>query len=54
MRRKIKKEIKGMIQTMSEAHEHVLFLLENKRIAEANDLLLQCQECAAHIGESIE
>jgi len=54
MRRKIKKEIKGIIQTMSEAHEHVLFLLENKRIAEANDLLLQCQECAAHIGESIE
>ena len=29
MRRKIKKEIKGMIQTMSAAHEHVLFLLEN-------------------------
>lgn len=54
MRRKIKKEIKGMIQTMSAAHEHVLFLLENKRIAEANDLLSQCQDCAAHIGESIE
>lgn len=43
-----------MIQTMSAAHEHVLFLLENKRIAEANDLLSQCQDCAAHIGESIE
>lgn len=54
MRRKIKKEIKGMIQTMSEAHEHVRFLLENKHIAEANDLLSQCQDCAAHIGESIE
>ena len=54
MRRKIKKEIKGMIQTMSAAHEHVLFLLENKRIAEANDLLSQCQDCAAHIGDSIE
>lgn len=54
MRRKIKKEIKGMIQTMSAAHEHVLFLLENMRIAEANDLLSQCQDCAAHIGESIE
>ena len=54
MRRKIKKEIKGIIQTMSMAHEHVLFLLKKKYIAEVNDLLSQCQDCAAHIGESIE
>lgn len=54
MRKKIKKEIKGIIQTMSEAHEHVVFLLQNKRIAEANDILSQCQDCAVHIGESIE
>lgn len=54
MRKKIKKEIKGIIQTMSEAHEHVVFLLQNKCIAEANDILLQCQDCAVHIGESIE
>lgn len=54
MRKKIKEEIKGIIQTMSEAHEHVVFLLQNKRIAEANDILSQCQDCAVHIGESIE
>lgn len=54
MRKKIKKEIKGIIQTMSEAHEHAFFLLQNKRIAEANDILSQCQDCAVHIGESIE
>ncbi len=54
MRKKIKKEIKGIIRTMLEAHEHVLFLIQNKGIAEANNLLLQCQECAEHIGESIE
>lgn len=54
MRKRIKKEIKGIIQTMSEAHEHVVFLLQNKRIAEANDILSQCQDCAVHIGESIE
>lgn len=54
MRKKVKKEIKGIIQTMLEAHEHAVFLLQNKRIAEANDILSQCQDCAAHIGESIE
>lgn len=54
MRKKIKKEIKGIIQTMSEAHEHALFLLQNKQIAEASNILSQCQDCAVHIGESIE
>ncbi len=54
MRRKIRKDIKNMIQTMLEAHNHVTFLLQNKRIREARDLLSQCQECAVYIGESIE
>lgn len=54
MRKKIKKEIRGIIKTLLEAHEYVIFLLQNKRIAEANDILSQCQDCAAHIGESIE
>lgn len=54
MRKKIKKEIKGIIQIMLEAHEHAAFLLQNKRIAEANNILSQCQDCAVHIGESIE
>lgn len=54
MKKKIKGEIKKIIQTMLEAHTHVMNLLENKCIADANNLLAQCQECAVHIGETIE
>lgn len=54
MRRKIKKNIKNMLQTMLEAHNHILLLLENKRIVEASNLLAQCQDCALYIGKTIE
>lgn len=54
MRRQIKKQIKSIIQTMWEAHSHVVVLIQNRQIAEANNLLAQCQECAKYIGESIE
>lgn len=39
---------------MLEAHEHVMLLLQNKCMVEARDILSQCQDCAIHIGESIE
>lgn len=54
MQVKIKRHILDMIQTMLEAHKHIMKLLQNKRIVQANDLLVQCQECACHIGDSIE
>lgn len=39
---------------MSEAHNHAAVLLEKGQVAGARDLLSQCQECAMHIGDSIE
>lgn len=54
MRIKTKKEIKDIIKTMLEAHDYVEILLQDKRVAEARNLLAQCQECALHVGESIE
>lgn len=54
MKAKIKKNIKNLIRTLLEAHVHVMNLLEQKKITEANSILAQCQECAVHIGENIE
>ncbi len=54
MRKKIKKNIKNIIQTMLEAHNYVLGLMKDRCISEANGILEQCQECAIHIGETIE
>ena len=54
MRKKSKRDIKKIIETMLEAHNHIMELLKSKRIADANNLLAQCQECAMHIGNVIE
>lgn len=54
MRKKIKRNIKNIIQTMLEAHNHVLELMKDRCIPDVNDILEQCQECAIHIGETIE
>lgn len=54
MKRTIKREIKNILQTMLEAHTHVMILLQSRRIADAHNLLAQCQDCAVHIGETIE
>lgn len=54
MRRKKKEDIKNIIQTMLDAHDHVVVLLQKGCAREAVTLLSQCQECAAHIGEAIE
>lgn len=39
---------------MLEAHDHAALLLQNKRFREARELLAQCQNCAVHIGDTIE
>nr|WP_302167733.1 hypothetical protein [uncultured Schaedlerella sp.] len=54
MKRKTKKDIESIMQTMLDAHSHVVFLLESKQISKALDLLAQCQECALNIGKAIE
>lgn len=40
----------NIMQTMRNAHDHAMKLLQDKCIAEAKDLLPQCQDCALQIG----
>lgn len=54
MRKKTKKDIKSIIQTMHDAHRYVMDLIRSSRFPEVNDVLSQCQECALKIGEKIE
>lgn len=39
---------------MLDAHKHVIVLLQKGNVRDAVTLLAQCQECAEHIGKSIE
>lgn len=54
MKLKIKKDIKAIIQTMLEAHSYLVVLTKDGRMNDINSLLAQCQDCAIHIGETIE
>ncbi len=54
MRLRVKKEIKSIIRTMLAAHNYLLVLRNNRRMTEIYNLLAQCQDCAIHIGETIE
>lgn len=54
MKRKIKTNIKNLLKTMQRAHTHAYSLLQDRHAERANELLSQCQDCAMHIGESIE
>lgn len=54
MRRGIRKRILESFHTMKEAQEIAVNMLLNGQAADAGGLLLQCQEGAQKIGESIE
>lgn len=54
MRRGIRKRILESFHTMKEAQEIAVNMLLNGQTADAGGLLLQCQEGAQKIGESIE
>lgn len=54
MRRRIRKRILESLHTMKEAQEIAVNMLLNGQAADAGGLLLQCQEGAQKIGESIE
>lgn len=54
MRKKIRENIINIINTMMEAHNHVMVLLQDGCVEEAIDILAQCQECAVHIGKTVE
>ncbi len=54
MRRKTKKDIRSILNTLQKAHEQALLLFRKNRAADAQKLLGDCQECAQQIGETIE
>lgn len=54
MKKKIRKEIKNIIQTMIEAHNHISLCIQKNHVVEVIDMLSQCQDCALHIGDTIE
>ena len=54
MRRRIRKRILDSLHTMKDAQEIAANMLLNGQSADAGILLLQCQEGAQKIGESIE
>lgn len=54
MRRKIKKDICNILNTLQRAHEQILLQFRKNRPADAQKLLGNCQECAQQIGETIE
>lgn len=54
MRRKIKTKIKEILKTLAKAQDHAELLLQRKQLAQAGDLLAQCQECAVEAGRAIE
>lgn len=54
MKKKIRKEIKKIIRTMMDAHNHISLCMQKNRFVEVIDMLSQCQDCALHIGDTIE
>lgn len=54
MRKAQKQEIMEMIQTLYEAHDEIKNDIDKKNYALAQDMLIQCQECAITIGTAIE
>lgn len=54
MRKAQKHEIMDMLQTLHEAHEEIKNYIEQKNYTIAQDILVQCQECAISIGTAVE
>ena len=54
MRKAQKQEIMEMIQTLYEAHDEIKNDIDKKNYVLAQDMLIQCQECAITLGTAIE
>lgn len=54
MRRKNKKEIDNLIDTLKDAHLAIASFMEGENWGTSMELLMQCQECAIQIGTIIE
>lgn len=54
MRKAQKQEIMEMIQTLYEAHNEIKNDIDKKNYVPAQDMLIQCQECAITLGTAIE
>lgn len=54
MRKYQKKQLLGLIDTLQEAHNEIKKLLVNDNVRAASKLLADCQNCAVHLGNTIE
>lgn len=54
MRKKQKQEILDFVASLYEAHKEIYMALEQGKVAECQNMLCDCQECAIELGNIIE
>ena len=54
MRRREKKKVEEFIYTLRQAHDEIKNQIEKNNIGVAQEILGDCQDCVAQLGELIE